>query len=220
MATAKLTSADIVEVAFQDNVDSYPIRTNFANLKNAINGVVDDIAAASIGTTNAETTAARPYHTALLTRLDSIRKGQFPYVKSGGVVSASTPAAMTVDVSAGEASVDGVDVKWSTATSGTITAPVSNTRYDVVVVNSDSTLSVVTGVASANPILPDIATSQKPLAIITLASTTATITASELYDCRQQGCVYMDDGAYKWSWKIQTAIDDVTAGDIYIGRGK
>ncbi len=219
MAVDKLTSNDILNIGVQDDIDSYPLRTNFTNLKNNMNELNDEIAAAAIGTTNAETTAARPYHDSLKNRLDDMWKAQHNYMINGGEVSASSPAAMTVEIAAGRAKVDGIDCKWSAATSGTITAPGSNTRYDVVVVNSDSTITVVTGAASADPVLPAIAQTQKPLAFLTLTSATATITASEITDCRDQGAYYLDDGIFKYKWKIQDAIDDISSGQIFIRNG-
>jgi hypothetical protein len=168
---SKLTSTDIDNIANQGAVRSSPLRKNFTALKNKINEVIDALAAAAIGTTNAETTAARPYHTSLLDRLDSMWKGQPNYVKYGGVVTLNADP-HKVDVSAGEAKVDGADVKFAAATSGTIAYASANTRYDVVVVNSDSSLTVVVGSDSATPVFPALSTTQKALYIL-LVSTTA-----------------------------------------------
>lgn len=171
---SKLTATDIANIGNQGAVRSSPLRSNFTALKNKINEVIDALAAAAIGTTNAETTAARPYHASLLDRLDSAWKGQYNFVKSGGVVTLNSNP-QKVDVSAGEAKVDGADVKWNSATSGTIAYTVSNTRYDVVVANSDSTISIVIGAASATPVLPILAASQKALAILLVSTSAVTI---------------------------------------------
>lgn len=171
---SKLSGNDIQNIASQGAVRSSPLRSNFTALKNKINEVIDALAAAAIGTTNAETTAARPYHASLLDRLDSAWKGQYNFVKSGGVVSLNSNP-QKVDVTAGEAKVDGTDVKWNSATSGTIAYTVSNTRYDVVVANSDSTISIVTGTAHATPKFPALATSQKALAVLLVTTSAVSI---------------------------------------------
>jgi hypothetical protein len=172
---SKLTSADIGEVTRQSDVISKNLRDNFTNLKNKTNEVIDDLAAVAIGTTNAETTAARPYHTDLSGRLNSIWKGRYNYLKSGGVVTAQGTPNMTVAVSAGEAKIDGIDVKWAAQNSGTVTAPGSNTRLDLVVANSDSTLSIVTGAAAASPVFPSVATTQLVLAALVVKNTTTSL---------------------------------------------
>jgi len=220
----KLTSADISEVTRQSDVTSLQHRTNYTNLKNKINELIDDLAAVAIGTTNAETTAARPYHTNLKERLDSIGSGQLPYVKDGGEVTQQGTPDMTVAIAAGEAKINGIDVKWSAVNSGTITAPVISTggittRYDVVVANTDSTITVVTGSESENAVLPSIASTQRPLAVIKLNSEVTTITTSIIEDARCQGCAYCFEGRVKYNWKLQDAIDDLTSGTIWVGKG-
>jgi hypothetical protein len=176
---SKLTSGDISEITNQSDLISKFVRDNFTNLKNKTNEVIDDLAAVSIGTTNAETTAARPYHTSLKERLDDITTGKPNYRGSiTSLVTESSPAAMTVDIAADVGQVGGITVNWSAATTGTITAPSVNPRIDVVVVNSDNTLSVVTGSEAVTPAIPTIASTQLPLARIDLATSTSTITNS------------------------------------------
>jgi hypothetical protein len=176
---SKLTSQDIAEITRQSDVISKNLRDNYTNLKNKTNEVIDDLAAVSIGTTNAETTAARPYHTSLKERLDSIGSGKPAYRSTiASLVTESSPAAMTVDIAADEGQINGISVNWSAATTGTITAPSVNPRIDVVVVNSDNTLSVVTGSEAVAPVIPTIASTQLPLARIDLATSTSTITNS------------------------------------------
>jgi len=177
---SKLTSADIIPIGIQEDADSIPLDDNYTNLTNKINEVIDDLAAVSIGTTNAETTAARPYHISLKERLDSIGSGQetlFPgrknYLKYGGVVSKNS--ANLIEVTAGEAKVNGIDIKWSAATSGVISAAAANKhRVDVIAAQSDSTIIIVTGSetddTTTDPIFPSIATTRMSL-----------------------GCIYVDD---------------------------
>jgi hypothetical protein len=178
---SKLTSGDISEITRQADVLSKPLRDNFTNLKNKTNEVIDDLAAVSIGTTNAETTAARPYHASLKERLDDITSGKPNYRDTiTSLVTESTPNAMTVEIAAGAGQVGGITVNWSAATTGTITAPSVNPRIDIVVVNSDNTITVVTGAEAATPLIPTVTNTQLALARIDLTVGMATITNSDI----------------------------------------
>jgi len=202
---SKLTTADIAIINRQSDVTSLEHRTNYATLKNKINEIIDDFSAVSIGTTNAETTAARPYHTSLKNRLDSIWSGQANYVKDGGAVTVNGGDPQKFDITAGEAKITGIDVKWSASTTATIAYTSTNTRFDIIVANSDSTLEVLTGTESADPVYPSVATTQKPLARLTVGTASITIT-----DCRDWGAYYRFEGAAKYNWKIQGAVDDIS----------
>ena len=177
---SKLTVNDISEITRQSDVTSKPVRDNFTNTKNKINELVDEVAAAAIGTTNAETTAARPYHTNLKERLDSIWDGRRNYLKNGGEVTAQTIPDMTAAIAAGEAKIQGIDVKWVAANTGTITVPPLETggvttRLDYIVANTDSTLTVVVGNADVSPVFPSIASTQIVLAALVIKSSTTTL---------------------------------------------
>lgn len=208
---SKLTGADVARIGIQEEIVSPDVDSTLQNLKNKVNEIIDELAALSIGTTNAETTDARPYHTNLKERLDSIWSGQYSYVKSGGVVTLNAIDFQKFDVSAGEAKVNGIDVKWSGATTGTIAYTSTNTRFDVIVINSDSTLSVVTGTESADPVYPTISSTQKPLSL--LGVSTGSISST---DCRDWGAYYRQGGQLKWKWKAQDAIDDTTSQEAII----
>jgi hypothetical protein len=212
----KLTSVDIPIPDRQSDLISKIVRDSLTNQKNKTNELVDEIAAAAIGTTNAETTAARPYHTNLKQRMDNMWSSVDNFIVSGGVVSINGGDAQKVDVTETYAKVNGIDAKGAAATSATVAFTSANTRLDVVVIQSDSTFTVVTGAESATPVLPDIAATQKALRVLTVG--TASVTLS--WDARDQGCWYKKDGVMKYEWKIQDAIDDLTAGgDIYVGNG-
>lgn len=223
---SKLTVNEIVQILTQTDMISKFVRDNYTNLMNKINEMIDEWDAAQIGTTNAETTAARPYHVSLKARLDSQWNDQANYIKEGGLVAEQGVPDMTVAITAGEAKVDGVDVKWSSQNSGTITAPAVNDRFDVVVINSDSSVSVVTGSESATPIYPPITQLQKAVKVITLTAATATITDTIMVDARDMGAWYDKEGVHKYEWLIQDAIDDLSSrwfanegGNIYVGWG-
>jgi hypothetical protein len=213
---SKLTSNDIAEITNQSDMISKPVRDNYTNLKNKINEVIDDLAAVAIGTTNAETTAARPYHTNLKERLDSIWSGQTNYVKSGGVVTINAGDSQKVDVTAVECKINGIDTKTAASTSGTIAYTSANTRYDVVVVNSDSTLTVVTGSESATPVLPSVSSTQRALEVLLIGTASVALA----WDARNQGCVYDIDGRKGYAWKIQDAVDNITSGYIRVMEGR
>lgn len=215
MAT-DLTSADIAEIARQSDVISKNLRDNFTNLKNKLNELNAALAAVAIGTTNAETTLARPFHDDLKERLDSIWSGQTNYVKSGGVVTINAGDAQKVDITAVECKINGIDTKTSsTLTSGTIAFTSASTRYDVVVVNSDSTITIVTGSESADPVLPSVASTQRALWVLIVFPASVNLG----WDARNQGCISFSSGRMLYDWKIQDANDNGD-GDIYVGSGQ
>ncbi len=216
---SKLTAADIPRIGINTDMDSPPVDDAIQALKDKINELVDEISAVSIGTTNAETTDARPYHTNLKNRLDSIGSGQYHYIKEGGVVSINGVDPQKVDITAGEAKINGIDVKWSAATSGTISyCAAGETRFDVVYAKSDSAIEIQTGTADANDwVLPTVDPATKK-ALWVLTVTDAAVSLS--WDARNQGCYYLHDGAFKYKWFIQDAIDDISQGTILIGHGR
>jgi len=213
---SKLTSNDSPVPGYQSDVTSKTISDATTNHKNKINELVDEIAAAAIGTTNAETTAARPYNTNLKERLDQIWDGQYNFASSGGIVTINAGDTQKVDVTAFTGTIDGIQVDVSAATSATVAFTISDTRYDVVVANSDSTFTVVTGIADADPVLPAVAGTRKALWVLLVG--TATVALS--HDARDQGCRFNDEGKIAYGWKIQDAIDAITTGTIFIGKGK
>jgi hypothetical protein len=177
----KLTSADIAEITRQSDAISKNLRDNFTNLKNKTNEVIDYLAAVSIGTTNAETTAARPYHTNLKARLDAITTGKPNYRGTiTSLVTESTPNAMTVEIATDIGQAGGISINWAAATTGTITAPSVNPRIDIVVANSDNTITIVTGSEAATPVIPTVSSTQIALARIDLTTSTTAITNSEI----------------------------------------
>lgn len=210
----KIKNAEIYNIDFQSDVDSFPLRENFNILKNKTNEVIDGLASVSIGTTNAETTAARPYHTSIKERLDSMNTG-INRMKTGGAVTMT--GAQQATAAAGEALIKGIDVKFALAVFSSIPfAPSGQVRYDVIVVNSDNTVSRVAGTASATAVLPAVSVTQRPLAVLTC--TNSNITAA---DAREQGVIYKKGGELKWAWLLGGAISDkgTEDGDFFIYKG-
>lgn len=95
---------------------------------------------------------------------------------------------MTVRLDAGHV-FDGVTLTEVTAQStGTITAPASDSRIDRIVVNRlTGVLSVVAGTASATPVAPAIPTGSAPVAQVLLASTSTVIENGMITDERDLG---------------------------------
>jgi len=179
------------------------------NVKADLNTLEQSIADAAIGTTNAETTAARPYHTALKGRLDTIGAGQVSFIDGFFVQDQSSPN-MTVQIAVGTGTIDGIEVeKTSITNTGTITAPTTNPRFDVVYIDNTNTIGIASGSESADPVYPTISQTQKPLAIIYITPATVTIPDSIITDARTFGAYYKNGGAFKWKWKAQDAIDDM-----------
>ncbi len=188
---SKLTSLDISEITRQSDVISKNLRDNYTNLKNKTNELIDEISAVSIGTTNAETTDARPFHTNLKNRLDSIEtnkadiNGRVNYLKSGGVVTVNATVTKA-DITELEAKIGGIDVKIAAATTAAIPASAAgNHRVDVIVGNSSNSFIVVTGAeslkASADPIFPSIATTQLSIAALYVDDTGAVDLTNNIY---------------------------------------
>jgi hypothetical protein len=219
---SKHTAADINRIGIQQDADSIPFDDNFQDLKNKDNEIIDaidDLLSPPVGN---EVPNARTQHDNLNARLNSIWDGQANYIKYGGVVTLNSTA-QTVDVTAGEAKINGVDVVWAAATSNTINyctgGSAGGERYDVVVINSDGSLSIATGTESNDPVLPAVSETQKALAVLYITGDSITINN----DARNQGAWYYHDGQYKYTWKIQTAIDDLEddeGGEIVIGGNK
>lgn len=212
---SKLTSADVPVPGYQSDVISKTVRDATTNIKNKTNELIDEIAAAAIGTTNAETTAARPYNTNLKERLDQINDKQY-IISSGGIVSINGGDAQKVDVTEVIGTINGIENKIAAVTSATVAFTGSNTRYDVVVGNTDNTFTVVTGTPAATPVLPDIASTQRALWVLLIGTASVALA----WDARDQGCWYNNSGHLSYEWKIQDAIDALSnGGDIFVGRG-
>lgn len=199
------------QLAYQAQIRTKPLRENFDDIENAVNNLQAQVDAISTAASGSELVEARDYHASIRARLRSESKIPGNCVITGLLV--STGAGMTVSVALGEAIVDGIAcVRTGATSSATITAPATK-RYDVVVINSDNSLSVVAGNDSEDPFLPTVSSSQRALGILRLTSSTVSIT--DILDARVQGA--HTEG--KYFWKIQDAVEylrtvrqDVTLG--------
>jgi hypothetical protein len=68
--------------------------------------------------------------------------------------------------------------------SGTITAPVSNPRYDLVYLTPAGVVGITTGTENASPSIPKLAANQIPLAAILLQTSSTQIFNSMISDLR------------------------------------
>lgn len=179
-------NANLNQITFQSSLRSKPVRENFTDTENALNDLQSQINALATPPAGTEVTNARDNHAVLRDRLRS-GFGLFDrYMVSGGLVSQDTGLNMKVTVALGEAVVAGVGCIWAAQTSGTITAPATNPRYDTVVVNSDNSISIVTGAESATPSYPSIASTQKALAQIYLTVGMTQIVDADISDYRDE----------------------------------
>lgn len=94
-------------------------------------------------------------------------------------------ADMTVRLEAGFVETSSGLTEVAAQSTGTITAPVSNPRKDLVVVDAaDGTVSVITGSEAASPAYPALTAGKIPIAGVTLATSTTAITNDLIEDLR------------------------------------
>jgi hypothetical protein len=93
---------------------------------------------------------------------------------------------MTVALDAGNIVNGTVLTAVAAQNTGTITAPVSNPRFDLVVIDQTTgAASVITGAEAASPVLPSpSAPTQIPIAKISLTTSTTAIAAAAITDLR------------------------------------
>ena len=116
-------------------------------------------------------------------------------VRSGGAVTPQGSPDMTVDVALGEGSWDGVDFAWSASDNLAIgAADATNPRFDLIVVSTAGTVSVVAGTAAASPVFPDPG-SDVVLAAVYVPATETAIEAANIIDKRVMVTGLMKDGA-------------------------
>jgi hypothetical protein len=180
------TDLNLNQVTFQSSLRSKPVRDNFTDIKNEHNLLRAEVLALATPPAGTEVTLARDYHTSLVNRLRSGFSVFDRYMVSGGVVAEDTGLNMKVTVALGEAVVAGVGCSWSAQTSGTITPHASLDRWDIVVVNTDNSISIVAGTAAASPILPTIASTQKKLAYLYITGGMTAIVDADITDARSE----------------------------------
>jgi hypothetical protein len=92
---------------------------------------------------------------------------------------------MTARIDAGSILANGAVVSQSAQNTGTITAPVSNPRYDLIVIDAlTAAISVVTGTEAVSPSLPAIPNNKIPIAQISLSVGQSSIINANITDLR------------------------------------
>lgn len=174
-------------IGFQNNLRSKPVRENFQDIQSNFNALRDEVQA-SIASTASEVTSARDNYSALVDNIHIRRVYNDRVATSTDFqVSESSPAALSVDYTSGEAIVYGTGI---TATSGTIsvTAPASGKkRIDTIVVDTSNSVALLSGpeVSSASAAsYPSIAQTEMILAHWTIYDTAASITDARIVDDR------------------------------------
>jgi len=187
---SNLSNGQVNVINIRDNVDSAPLRQNFANIQAAIN---DNYARISNVLTAgpSEVTDARDNRTSLQANIRA--RKQYGDRVNGftdfQVVENTGGATSNVMVLAGDGIVDGVGVtKTSTTTSSTITASAAgNHRRIVIVIASDNSLSVLEGsevLTSATAPYPAISDSQMPLGEFLIDDGAVSIADADITDSR------------------------------------
>jgi len=186
---SKLGDNDIYVIDFQDDVDSYPLRENFANIKSAVNDTQNQLDNISGAESTNEVVQGRDYFASLRERVRSGNKDK-NFKITGGAVTVNSLDNSKVDISAFEGIINGVGVNISAGTSASISQALPGKhRIDVVVANSDNTFSVVSGsdeFDTLNPLVPAIAVSQLPLAILYLSDTSPVNLTGNIYELSGQ----------------------------------
>ncbi len=146
-------------------------------------------------------------------------------VLSGLVVSAQSPETMILDISSGQAIVNGtyVSVNATTATIGVANG--TYPRKDIITVNSSGTVTVTagtadqaipsanTGVNTNNPIPADIPSNQVIIAEIWVAAATTTIATAAITDKR---VFIVSSGVLTGSLANRPAASSATRSLMYI----
>lgn len=100
-------------------------------------------------------------------------------------VSSQASPNMTVQINPGSFyTANAVYKEYAGGNSPTISAPTSNAKWVVIVLNESALISVLNGAASSNPVLPTIPEDVLPLAGIFVSDTTTSITSDMVFDLR------------------------------------
>lgn len=148
---------------------------------------------------------SKPYATDFAVIADAFKRRG---VRSGCTV--STLGTMSVNVASGTIEYNGASVSVSAGNVGPLGAAAGNPRFDLVVVNSSGTKSVVAGVAAANPLFPAMPANSVLLAACYVPTGTASIDATRIIDKRIMLDLFEGHDAHDHS----TAMGSVVLSDI------
>jgi hypothetical protein len=178
-----MPNVNLKVIGFQYDVRSRPHRDNYGELQDKVNDLQHQWDVAMAPLSSSEVVNARDYHDVVRDRIRALSSALRKNVLiTGGAVTPHGGGTMQVDVSAGQAVVDGVGCNWLADISSAIptVSGVGNTRYDLVLSNSDNTLSVLGGVEAATP-KPPIVSAQKVLALVKIIYGQTSIAAGDIF---------------------------------------
>ena len=183
---------DLNVVSYQDNLRSKPVRENFTDIENEFNALRSEVYA-SIASTASEVTSARDNFTTLTNNIHE-RKLYGNRVDGTGAYKVSV-SNLVITITSGSGIVNGVGVRHSASATASVTVPsASNSRYDIVVLNTDNTRTIVTGTeTTGTAVIPTSAVTQMPVARWHIFDTTSTLSP---VDIRYKGIDPFQDEQY------------------------
>lgn len=180
-------------ILFESQLRSKPVNLNFVDIENQHNLLRSEVYA-SIASTAAEITSARDNFSNLTDNIRERKVHGNAIFEHDHVTQTTTPS-MKLSVSAGTGLINGIGVDWTAASSATLSAPATAgfIRVDVVVANTDNSISVVAGTATTSPFFPSLATTQEQLAAIVLRDTTTSLRDGyEVFNILEKSTFYPD----------------------------
>jgi hypothetical protein len=187
---SNLTESDVFEIRFQDDVDSFPLRETFSNLRNAINdnqSQIDNLTSTPGGT---EVTNARDNFATLRENIRARRGfGDRIISVSEFQVSAQSPADDTVQVGTGSGTVAGIGVNLTAAVNSASISPSTAGKHRIVMfaLQSDNTITGVEGAEvniGTDAVRPSLSATQMPLAYVDIDDAAVTINSGDIIDVR------------------------------------
>lgn len=196
-----MATLTVNNIGFQDPLRSKPVRENFDDITSYVNNLQDQVDNITTAASGSEVVNARDYHTVLRDRIRASDLASTNTLQDTGYELGDT-GGMSVDVFPGNATVNGVGVVLNSPVTPTFTAPTTNDRIDCIVLNSDATVSVLTGAESSNPIVPlTSSTTQLLIGLVYLKTTTTSISlGTESFQVRST----------REAWTIQNIINSFT----------
>jgi hypothetical protein len=181
---------------FQSQLRSRPVREALEQIESNFNLLRTEVYA-SLASTITEVTVARDNISTLVGNMNIRKVYGNGFVGEDYVVQNPAGADMKVRCLPGSGIVAGVGVDWRVQLSDTIIAPAAGKhRIDIVAVNTDNSLSIIGGGATAtsnNCALPSIASTQEQLAFLYLtAGTTALSDNVNIFNVKPYSAKYPD----------------------------
>ncbi len=220
---SNLAQSDIFEIAFQDDVDSFPLRETHSNIRNAINDNQTQIDNLLTPPAGSEVTNARDNYATLRENIRARRGfGDRIISVSEFVVTAQGTPDDTVQVSTGSGIVAGIGVNLTSTQNSASTASSTAGKHRIIMfaIQSDNTVTGVEGVEvniGVDAPFPSLSATQMPLAYIDIDDAAVTITSGDINDTRMQLIDPFRDFeyfAYEYTYDGNGDIDTMVATDF------